>query len=282
MPVESEEPAGWLETIGHDAQPVASVSGLDWQNQLDPRSHDLPHPKGPEGPLALLYTSGSTGQARGVMVSQRAALNRFQWIWRELPFDSDDILCQRSPFGFVDCLWEMLEGLLAGRPTCVVPSTEPDLLAHTLERKRVTRLVVVPSLLEQLLPFASRLQQLRLVVSSGEALPLALAQAWCRRLPRARLLNLYGSTEVAGDVSWQEVYDQVHLGRPIDNCQICLLDELGQPVPWGSTGEITVAGANLALGYWGGEHWQGSFASGDLGPGMSREICTIGAVATGS
>src|SRR6185436_13286589 len=101
---------------------------------------------------------------------------------------------------------------------------------------------------------AQRLPHLRLWTSSGEALAADLAQRFQARLPHARLLNLYGSTEVAADATWYETPPHpaqryVPIGRPIANMQIYLVNRELQPVPVGVVGELYVGGVGLARGY---------------------------------
>src|SRR6185503_14664312 len=109
----------------------------------------------------------------------------------------------------------------------------------------VTRIVLVPSLLRELLntfpDLASRLPRLRLWVASGEALPLDLANRFLAYLPGSRLINLYGSSEVAADVTWYEHISSdglssVPICRPIANTEIHIVDRHFQEVPIGVPG----------------------------------------------
>ncbi|MFY9978849.1 MAG: amino acid adenylation domain-containing protein, partial [Candidatus Sulfotelmatobacter sp.] len=211
----------------------------------------------------VLYTSGSTGKPKGVEGTQRACLNRLAWMWREYPFQAGEMCCQKTNVGFVDSVWEIFGPLLAGVPSVIVPQEtlhDPELLLQSLAHEQVTRMVVVPSLLRMLLDHAPRLgervPELKLWSCSGEVLPVELAERFRRGFPEARLLNLYGSSEVAADVTCQEVGEadcaasSISIGRPISNTQIYILDEQGNPVPVGVRGEIYVGGAGLARGYW--------------------------------
>ena len=124
----------------------------------------------------------------------------------------------------------------------------------------MTRIVVVPSLLRVLLDTYSDLQQsvplLRLWTASGETLSVELCRIFRERLPTSKLLNLYGSSEVAADVTWcdttqlQEPLASISIGRPIANTQIYLLDTYGESLPFGMPGEVHVGGTGLAHGYW--------------------------------
>ena len=218
---------------------------------------------GPEDAAYVLYTSGSTGKPKGVEGTQRGCLNRLAWMWREYPFAAGEVCCQKTNLGFVDSVWEIFGPLLAGVPNVIIPAEtlhDPELLLQTLAGEQVTRIVLVPSLLRMLLEhepqLGERVPKLKLWTCSGEVLPVELVERFRAGFPGARLLNLYGSAEVAADVTWHEVSDEdckatsVAIGRPISNTQIYILDEHEEPVPVGVRGEIYVGGAGLARGYW--------------------------------
>jgi amino acid adenylation domain-containing protein len=205
-----------------------------------------------------IFTSGSTGRPKAVIGTHSATLNRLRWQWDTYPPQPDDVYCMKSPPVFVDSIAEMLSGLLAGRPTAVVSgrtAAAPAALADVLERAGVTRLVVVPALLRALLNLSAasaKLRRLRLVTVSGEALDRMTVEAFARVLPEAKLLNLYGSSEVAADVTAWQAADgpgAPPIGRPISGVSVRVVDARMNLVPVGVTGELCVGGAALARGY---------------------------------
>lgn len=209
----------------------------------------------------VIYTSGSTGQPKGVVCLQRGLLNRCHWMWQTFPFAPDEVACQKTVLNFVDSIWEIFGPLLAGIPNVIIPDDaikSPRQLIDLLNTSGVTRLVLVPSLLRALLEnvpdIATQLPKLRHWITSGEALTPDLAQQFSRQLPQAELINLYGSSEVAADVTYyrvdpHETYTTIPIGKPIHNTQIHILDEGLHPVPIGMPGEIYVGGDGLARGY---------------------------------
>jgi amino acid adenylation domain-containing protein len=209
----------------------------------------------------LVYTSGSTGQPKGVLGPHRAALNRFEWMWDAYPFAPGEVACQKTALSFVDSVWEIFGPLLRGVPSAVVrdaDARDARRLVEVLAAGGVTRIVLVPSLLQAVVEafpdLGRRLPRLTLWFTSGEVLPATLAAAFYRAAPEARLVNLYGSTEVAGDVTCYEVparsrLERIPIGRPIRNTAALILDAGGRLAPQGVTGELFVAGANLAAGY---------------------------------
>ncbi|PID62269.1 MAG: hypothetical protein CSB44_04020 [Gammaproteobacteria bacterium] len=209
----------------------------------------------------LMYTSGSTGIARGVLGSHAATFNRLAWMWANWPFASDEVCCQKTPLNFVDSIWELFGPLLGGVPTLVIDDDtlqQPYRFFDALSTHAVTRLVMVPSVLETLIDSvddpAAGLSGLAHLVLSGEALSATLAERLFSLHPALTLLNLYGSTEVSADVSAMvltagSVGTPVSIGRPISHCQIYIVDQHQRLMPQGAVGEIAVAGRGLALGY---------------------------------
>src|ERR1051325_3977630 len=210
----------------------------------------------------VIYTSGSTGQPKGVLGTELGMLNRLHWMWERFPFRTGEIGCVKTSLSFLDSFWEIFGHLLQGVPVVLVPDVvvkDTAAFVQTLQAARVTRLVVVPSLLSAMLSntpdIGTRLRRLTLWVSSGEALPPEIARRFHEMLPSARLLNLYGASEVSADCAWYEVGESapedVAIGRPIPNNDIHILDERLRPVPAEVTGELYVAGVGLARGYLG-------------------------------
>ena len=285
LPVDPGQPAGRVAFMLADARPSVivtdtasaqvvpepvtvpvvladGVSTLD--GPVDRTGADRPGARGPlpGNPVYVLYTSGSTGQPKSVVSTHQAVLNRLAWMWRAYPFGDAEVACHTASFGFVDSVWELFGPLLGGI-TVVLPG-EPQLrdareLARLLAARAVTRVVLVPSLLRAMLEMlaADRLRLPRLVSwsVSGEELPAPLAQEFRRILPQAGLLNLYGSTEVMGDATAfscpadAAVPAAVPIGQPIANMRAYVLDGWLGPVPAGATGELYIAGVQLARGY---------------------------------
>ena len=235
---------------------------------------NLDVPGEPGDPAYMIFTSGSSGTPRGVLGTHRGILNRLAWMWDAYPFSAEEVCCHKTAPGFVDAVCEVWGPLLAGVPAAIAAqgdATDIWRLAALLERHRVTRIVLVPSLLAALLDHLPdldrRLAALRLWMCSGEALPATLGYRFARHLPSAVLLNLYGTTEVAADATCYRLpspqspasaRDQhqsadhrwlVPIGVPIANVVVHLLDAQLQPVPVGVPGEICVGGAGLAIGY---------------------------------
>jgi len=224
---------------------------------------NLSLPLTPDCRMYVIYTSGSTGQPKGVEATHRSSMNRFAWMWDAYPFAEGEICCQKTSLGFVDSIWEIFGPLLQGVPSVIIPDEaviDPKELVHVLSQYGVTRIVLVPSLLRVILEgvddLKNRLPKLRLWSCSGEALSPDLVRRFSTMLPSATLLNIYGSSEIAADVTWHEITPldgngPVPIGKPISNVQTWILDRALNPVPVGVQGELYVGGDCLALGYLG-------------------------------
>jgi amino acid adenylation domain-containing protein len=250
----------WLPDLPRNAEKLLCLD-RDWPEIEREESGNLNVRCTPDNIAYIIYTSGSTGRPKGVEGLHRGIVNRLQWMWKQFPFATDEVACARAPLNFVDSVWELFGPLLQGIPNVLIPDTaarDPQALVEMLEQAGVTRLVLVPSLLRVVLeacPDAgARLAALRVVVSSGEALPLALAERFHATFPHAKLINLYGATEVAADVTWYETKageETVPIGRPIANTQAFILDAQRQLALSGAKGELYIGGAGLARGYHG-------------------------------
>ena len=217
-------------------------------------------------PAYVLFTSGSSGRPKGVVGTHRGLVNRISWEERVAPWGPDEVACFKTRGAFVDSVAEVLCPLCAGVPLVILSEdvvADPRAFLAALHDREVTRIVLVPSQLEELLEAFSdasgegqgllpRLEQWTL---SGEPLSWKLALRLLDVAPGAHLRNLYGSTEVAADATVQVVQAEdarpgdVPIGRPIDNVIVRVLDAWCQPVPVGVPGELWVGGVGVASGY---------------------------------
>lgn len=214
----------------------------------------------------LMYTSGSTGKPKGVCGTEEGLLNRFSWMQRLYPLHGKELLLFKTSISFVDHLQEFLVSILCAC-TLVVPPLDKlkhDALvvADFLEAYHISRLTAVPSLMKAIVPAMLSRQNTRvphsleLLVLSGEEFSVSLWKELAGLLPKTTILNLYGSTEVAGDCTYfdckrlpmmleAEKLSNVPIGLPISNCEVVLVgedDELNH-------GEIYVGGVCILSGY---------------------------------
>lgn len=206
----------------------------------------------------LLYTSGSTGQPKGVMLSHDNLLSGARIVADYLELGPDDILISLLPFSFDYGLNQLLTALLVGGRLVLQRSTFSADVCGTLDRERVTGLAGVPTLWAQLTqegsPFVRRsLPDLRYVTNTGGRLPEAAVRAVQRSHPQVKVYLMYGLTEAfrstylpPGEVDRRPS----SIGKAIPGVEVLVVDENGGPCPPGEVGELVHRGANVALGYW--------------------------------
>jgi amino acid adenylation domain-containing protein len=241
-------------------------------------------------PFHVVYTSGTTGQPRGVVVPHRAVSNRIEWMWRTHPYVDGDLTCWHKSPALVASPWEMFGGLLAGVPTRVVPPDvllDPQLLWETVAGEGLTHFFASPALIDHLLDEAERAPErgcrLRLVSSSAESIGAETVRRFHRRFPGTVLLNMYGLSECASNVAafdtarLPESAARVPIGRPISGARIVVVDGRLRPAPIGVEGEMLIGGDCLAIGYHRDEALTArKFVEVDFGDGCARRMYRSG------
>ncbi|MGC9379069.1 amino acid adenylation domain-containing protein [Streptomyces sp. MH13] len=234
----------------------------------------------PRNPAYVIHTSGSTGRPKGVAVSHEAVVNRLLWMQDAYRLTAGDRVLHKTPTGFDVSVWELFWPLVTGAALVVARPDghrDPAYLAELIRAEHVTTAHFVPSMLGAFLdePAAAGCTGLRRVVCSGEELPADLAARFHTVLPEVSLHNLYGPTEAAVDVThWDcepDARGPVPIGRPVWNTRAYVLDAALRPVPPGSTGELYLAGIQLARGYHGRPALTAErFAADPFGPAGAR------------
>jgi len=213
----------------------------------------------------ILYTSGSTGEPKGVMISHLNALTFVRWSVSAFGVSPEDRLSNHAPFHFDLSVFDIFVAIATGASVHPVPeglSTFPVRLASWIEEAGITVWYSVPSALS-LLALHGRLDQrrlaLRLVLFAGEVFPLKHLQTLVAQLPAPRYFNLYGPTET--NVCTYHEVDRatlaaraapIPIGRPCANMSVLAVTENGREVERpGEVGELVVRGSGVALGYWG-------------------------------
>ncbi|MEM7483546.1 MAG: non-ribosomal peptide synthetase, partial [Acidobacteriota bacterium] len=223
----------------------------------------------------LMFTSGSTGEPKGVMIRQASLDNYLACLPGALGIGRDDIYLHTASFTFSSSVRHLLVPLTQGATVVVATAEErhdPRRLLGLLGDLGITVMDTVPafwrSCIEARVGSDSDAQALRLSLATGAPLPEETPREWCHGRQRPpRFFNMYGQTETTGMVAihpWagdSETADGqaesesgkvlVPLGRPVPGGAIYVLDRHSRPVGAGSIGEIHVAGAAPARGYLG-------------------------------
>lgn len=217
----------------------------------------LPPATTPDGLAYVSYTSGSTGEPKGVCVPHRAVARLVQQPdWAQ--FTSDDVFLQLAPVAFDASTLEIWAPLTHGARLAIQPPGRitSDTLAETLNAEKVSVLWLTAGFFHQMVD--ARLDAfagLRHVLSGGDVLSRDHVSRLLRAHPHLNFTNGYGPTENTTFTTCWTVHGPIHgegpvpIGRPINGTGVAILDANGQPVPVGVAGELHAFGDGLAHGY---------------------------------
>ncbi|CUQ67368.1 class I adenylate-forming enzyme family protein [Candidatus Nitrospira inopinata] len=206
---------------------------------------------------ALIYTSSSTGESKGVMLTHLNIRSAAASILAYLEYGQDDVILNVLPLSFDYGLYQVLMGVKVGARIVLEPSfAYPHAVFQRIEQERVTVLPLVPTLIAALLetkPDRYDLTSVRCITTTGAALPTDHIGRLRERLPKAKLFSMYGLTECKR-VSYlpPEELDRrpMSVGKGMPNQELYLVDVDGNRLGPGSMGELVVRGSHVMKGYW--------------------------------
>ncbi|HVH10259.1 MAG TPA: amino acid adenylation domain-containing protein [Gemmatimonadales bacterium] len=253
---------GWLEADARDAPSAVAFTRTDLAAYparapaVATATDDLAH---------ILFTSGSTGVPKGVMITHANVRNFVEWAVPHFGIGPADRVSGHSPLHFDLSTFDVYGAFAAGATLYPVPpelNLLPHKVADLIRTAALTQWFSVPSILLHMAKCDAVAQDdfptLRRLLWCGEAFPTAALIHWMRRLPHVAFTNLYGPTETTIASSYYHVttcpanpQQPVPIGRPCDGEALLVLDDRLDPVRDGSTGDLYIAGPGLSPGYWG-------------------------------
>ncbi len=212
----------------------------------------------------ILYTSGSTGVPKGVMINHRASLTFVEWAYHTFSLQPTDVVSSHAPFHFDLSIFDIFATIKAGA-TIVLLSREASLfpihLAKLIADEKITVWYSVPSILTKLVLYGKLekfdFSHLRHVLFAGEIFPVKYLQQLIQLIPQPHYSNLYGPTETNVCTYYRvrpDELDQINslpIGKACTNSDVVLLDENDCRVKQGEEGELCVRGPGLMTAYWG-------------------------------
>ena len=238
---------------------VLSASEADKNIVLTP-----PVPMRTDDIAYIIFTSGSTGAPKGVMISLASVRHYLSTIVAWLGLTSGDRALETCELSFDFSVHNMFSIWEAGASLHILPATR---VMNAVKFARSSELTVwnsVPSLAGMLLQVKALPQDslagLRLAVFGGEQLPLGVVEAFQQAAPHCTIANLYGPTEATVFCTAQRVEkslplpasrDVVAIGSPLPGNKVRIVDEKGDEVTPGTSGELLIGGVQLAAGYLG-------------------------------
>ncbi len=241
---------------------------ITWDEVCAQDERPLPPAGAIETDLAyILYTSGSTGDPKGVMIAHRTIFTFTNWCHETFQITPDDRVTSHAPLHFDLSTFDIYVTIKAGGTVVLVPeklSIFPVQFVQLLQEERITVTYLVPSILSLMVNYGQldrcNLAALRLVLFAGEVFPVKYLRQLIAAVPQADYYNLYGPTETnvctyykiqPGDLAPNQT-QPVPIGVACANMEVFVVDDQGRLVTHpGREGELWVRGSCVAQGYWG-------------------------------
>ena len=241
---------------------AGDVAGEGWTSlaELESAGRDAPRAvTGPDDVHRLMYTSGTTGRPKGVMLTHANLAWKNLAHLVEFGFTSRDLGLACGPLYHVGALDLTTTTLIAAGATVIIHRAfAADAVVDELERSRATTVWLAPAMVNAIMALPGMEQRdlasVRVIINGGEKMPIPLIERIQRTFPSAWFADAYGLTEtVSGDtfLDRESIVTKLgSVGRPCLHLELDVWDETGRSVPAGERGEIVLRGPKIFTGYW--------------------------------
>jgi long-chain acyl-CoA synthetase len=270
--------------IRHSSLPVPTVQ-LSWQRVLDEEPLDVRSESSPDAiydpqaVLTLVYTSGTTGKPKGVVLTHANILANVDHVNYWMPYREGGVYLHAAPLFHIADFPFMFAAPAFGACQVTIPKFSPRSFCETVEHERVSHTVLVPTMINLLTQFSELktydLTSLKELAYGGSPMAPDLIHRTREVLPNLKLLQAYGLSETGFLTALQDHEHTenrlISCGRPCPGIDVRVVDESGKEVGAGHHGELVARGANVMRGYWNnaeattGAFRDGRFRTGDVG-----------------
>ena len=234
---------------------------LRYEDLIASASSAIPDEPEEDDPVILMYTGGTTGLPKGVLLDQRAELLNLYHVSMAWKIANDEVYLHQTPMFHAASMGGVVGVPALGGTSVIVPLFEPAAVVDAIEKNQVTMTVMVPTMIGMLLGHESfapeRLTSLRTLTYGASPMPAALLDRLLAAFPTLEILQGYGMTEssavltVLGPEEHREGGACLRsAGRPLPGVVLQIQDASGKPVPTGTTGEVCARGGNFMREYW--------------------------------
>ncbi len=214
-------------------------------------------------PIYIMFTSGSTGEPKGVTVPHRGVVDYALWVRKTFGIDHTSKLGNQAPFYFDNSIFDIYSMLLTGAEMNIIPETLfmfPSKLPEYIRDNDITTIFWVPTVMINVANSGAlseiTMPKLKTVAFCGEVMPNTQLNIWRKNHPDAVYANLYGPTEISDVCTYYIVdrefkdSDPLPIGRACENMRIIILNSENKLAKPNEQGELCVIGTGVSLGYW--------------------------------